>query len=56
MNNKIDSYGVKIVARPRIQAVKKLDLSGVEGQQIVKSESKLVLKTHRKTFVKLARM
>lgn len=56
MNTKIEVYGVKAVKRPRIEASKKLDLSGEHGQQIVKSETKLVLRTHKKTFEKLADM
>lgn len=56
MNRKIEAYGVKAVKRPKIQAVKFLDLSGISGQQIVKSETKLVLRTHKQTFKKLADM
>lgn len=56
MNKKIESYGVGAVERPSVKATKKLDLSGAYGQQIVKSESKLALRTHRKTFEKLAHM
>ncbi|MEZ8141992.1 acetyltransferase [Enterovibrio norvegicus FF-33] len=56
MNKKIESYGVGAIERPKIKATKKLDLSGVHGQQIVKSETKLALRTHRKTFEKLADM
>lgn len=50
----IEIYGVKAVKRPKIAASKKLDLSGDAGQQIVKSETKLVLRTHKRTFEKLA--
>ena len=42
--------------RPHIKASKPLDLSGLEGRQIVKSETKLTLRTHNKTFKKLADM
>ncbi|BDR33551.1 TPA: acetyltransferase [Photobacterium damselae] len=56
MNKKVESYGVTAIDRPKIKATKHLDLSGVYGQQIVKSESKLALRTHRKTFEKLADM
>jgi hypothetical protein len=56
MNKSIESYGVCAVERPKIKATKKLDLSGVYGQQIIKSETKLALRTHRKTFEKLADM
>ncbi|MGE6660262.1 acetyltransferase [Pseudomonas sp. NPDC077408] len=56
MNKKIEAYGVKAVKRPKIPAIKFLDLSGIYGQQIVKSETKLVLRSHRQTFKKLADM
>ncbi|WP_024459889.1 hypothetical protein [Marinimicrobium sp. LS-A18] len=56
MNKKIEKYGVKVVARPKIKATKKLDLSGVSGKQIIVSETKLTLRTHKKTFDKLADM
>ncbi|MHA7880220.1 MAG: hypothetical protein ACX931_10530 [Saccharospirillum sp.] len=56
MNEKIEKYGVKAVVRPKIKATKKLDLSGPEGKQIVVSETKLTLRTHKKTFDKLADM
>ncbi|MDO6477810.1 acetyltransferase [Alteromonas sp. 1_MG-2023] len=56
MNTKIEIYGVKAVKRPKISASKKLDLTGESGQQIVKSETKLVLRTHKRTFEKLADM
>ena len=32
------------------------DLSGIYGMQIIKSETKLVLRTHNKTFKRLADM
>jgi hypothetical protein len=56
MNTKIEDYGVKAVERPKVEASKKLDLSGDHGQQIVKSETKLVMRTHQRTFKKLADM
>lgn len=56
MNRKIEAYGVVAVKRPKIKATKTLDLSGDSGQQIVKSETKLALRTHQKTFTKLADM
>lgn len=56
MNTKIENYGVKATKRPKIVANKKLDLSGEFGQQIVRSETKLVLRTHKRTFQKLADM
>ena len=56
LNKRIEAYGVKAVKRPKVTAKKQLDLSGELGQQIVKSETKLVLRTHAKTFKKLADM
>nr|WP_314491985.1 acetyltransferase [uncultured Pseudomonas sp.] len=56
MNQKLNTYGVSIVKRPKIKATKKLDLSGDQGKQIICSETKLALRTHKKTFEKLAYM
>lgn len=56
MNNKLENYGAPAVERPKIKATKQLDLSGDAGRQIVKSETKLALRTHAKTFKKLADM
>jgi hypothetical protein len=56
MNKKVEAYGVSAVNRPRVKATKSLDLSGESGKQIVKYEAKLALRTHRKTFTKLAHM
>lgn len=56
MNHKLNTYGVSIVERPKIKATKKLDLGGEQGKQIVYSETKLALRTHKKTFQKLADM
>ena len=56
MNSIVGNYGVTPVERPQIKAKKKLDLSGTHGEQIVKSETKLVLLTHKNTFKKLADM
>lgn len=56
MNQKIAQYGVTPVSRPKIKAVKKLDLSGEEGRQIIKSETKLALRSHAKTLRRLADM
>ncbi len=56
MSHKLDTYGVSIVKRPKVKAIKKLDLGGDLGKQIVYSETKLVLRTHKKTFQKLADM
>jgi hypothetical protein len=56
MNQKLAAYGVVAVERPKIKATKQLDLTGNAGRQIVKSETKLALRTHAKTFKKLADM
>lgn len=56
MNKKVEAYGVIAVDRPKVKATKNLDLSGETGKQIVKSETKLALRTHRETFTKLAYM
>lgn len=56
MNNKLLKYGINPTNRPKIPAIKKLDLTGEQGQQIIKSETKLVLRTHKETFKRLADM
>lgn len=56
MSKNLNIYGVQIVSRPKIKATKALDLSGDAGRQIVISETKLALRTHKKTFQKLAHM
>ncbi len=56
MNKKVEQYGLTAVQRPKIKATKRLDLTGYFGQQIVKSETKLVLRTHHTTFKRLADM
>ncbi|MCR4535487.1 acetyltransferase [Shewanella xiamenensis] len=56
MLNETKKYGVTIVERPHVKANKKLDLTGGCGKQIVHSETKLVLRTHKNTFRKLADM
>ena len=56
MNKTIEKYGLKAVEWPKIKASKSISLKGEEGKQIVKSETKLILTQHRKTFSKLAFM
>ncbi len=56
MNKKVENHGLKPVPRPKIPATKRLDLSGATGQQIIKSETKLVLRIHAQTFKKLEDM
>jgi hypothetical protein len=56
--NKISNkYGLpQVQNRPPIKAEKHLCLNGEEGRQIIKSETKLTLRTHEKTFTRLADM
>lgn len=56
MNLKVEMYGLEPVSRPKIKATKVLDLSGESGRKIIESEARRILKIHRKTFEKLARM
>ena len=56
MNEKLSRYGVTISTRPHIKPCKTLDLTGNQGVQIIKSETKLVLRTHKETFKRLADM
>ena len=56
MKDTLQKYGVKKIKRPHITATKKLDLNGDIGEQIIKSETKRVLRKHSKTFRKLASM
>lgn len=56
MSNKLLKYGINVIDRPKIPATKRLNLTGEQGQQIVKSETKLVLRTHKETFKRLADM
>lgn len=59
MNNDdiTNKYGLpQAKNRPTIKAEKRLILSSEEGRQIIKSETKLTLKNHKKTFERLADM
>lgn len=56
MTHKPSKYGINPINRPKIPTTKKLDLTGEQGQQIIKSETKLVLRTHKETFKRLADM
>ena len=49
-------YGVEIVDRPKIKATKTLDLSGQEGEKIIKSLTKKILIRHQKAFERLSNM
>lgn len=56
MTHKLSKYGISPIPRPKILATKKLDLTSEQGQQIIKSETKLVLRTHKETFKRLSDM
>lgn len=50
-----NAFGLpQAVQRPHVPATKKLDLSGSEGQQIVRTETEKVLIKYASTFKKLA--
>lgn len=49
-------YGVKIIPRPKIKAIKNLDLSGKEGEELIKSLTQVILLRHQKTFKRLSDM
>ena len=49
-------YGVEIVDRPKIRPTKMLDLSGNEGEKIIKSLTEKILIRHEKAFKRLQGM
>ena len=49
-------YGVEIVDRPKIRPIKELDLTGKEGEEIIKLLKKKILIRHEKTFKRLSNM
>lgn len=49
-------YGVEIVDRPKIRPTKELDLTGKDGEEIIKLLTKKILIRHEKTFKRLADM
>ncbi len=51
-----EKYGVEIVDRPKIKPIKKLDLTGKEGEKLVRLLTKKILIRHEKTFKRLADM
>jgi hypothetical protein len=56
-NSISNKYGLpQVLNRPLIKVEKKLCLSGEEGQQIIKSETKRLLIAHKRTFARLANM
>ena len=49
-------YGVEIVDLPKIKATKTLDLSGQEGEKIIKLLTEKILIRHQKAFKRLSNM
>ena len=49
-------YGVEIVDRPKIKPIKELDLTGKEGEKLIRSLKKKILIRHEKTFKRLSDM
>ena len=49
-------YGVEIVDRPKIKPFKELDLTGKEGEKLVRLLTKKILIRHEKTFKRLSDM
>ena len=46
-------YGIEIIDRPKIKPIKKLDLSGKNGEEIIKLLTEKILIRHEKTFKRL---
>lgn len=49
-------YGVEIVDRSKIRPIKELDLTGKEGEKLIRSLTKKILIRHEKTFKRLSDM
>ena len=49
-------YGIEIIDRPKIKPIKKLDLSGKNGDEIIKLLTEKILIRHEKTFKRLEDM
>ena len=49
-------YGVEIVDRPKIKPIKELDMTGKEGEKLIKKKKKNILIRHEKTFKRLSDM
>ncbi len=49
-------YGVEIVERPKIRPTKELDLSGKDGEKLVRLLTTKILIRHEKTFKRLSEM
>ena len=47
-------FGVEIVDRPKIKPIKELDLTGSEGEKLVRLLTKKILIRHEKTFKRLS--
>ena len=46
-------YGIESIDRPKIKPIKKLDLSGKNGDEIIKLLTEKILIRHEKTFKRL---
>ena len=49
-------YGIEIIDRPKIKPIKKLDLSGKNGEEIIKLLTEKILIRHQKAFQRLSNM
>ena len=49
-------YGIEIIDRPKKKKIKKLDLSGKNGEEIIKLLTEKILIRHEKTFKRLEDM
>ena len=49
-------YGIEIIDRHKIKPIKKLDLSGKNGEEIIKLLTEKILIRHEKTFKRLEDM
>ena len=54
--SRMKKYGVEIVDRPKIRPTKMLDLSGKEGEKIIKLLTEKILIRHQKAFKRLSNM
>ena len=49
-------YGIEIIDHPKIKPIKKLDLSGKNGEEIIKLLTEKILIRHQKAFQRLSNM
>lgn len=49
-------YGIEVIDRPKIKPIKKLDLSGKNGEVIIRLLTEKILIRHEKTFKRLEDM